>query len=53
MEVDQMLHHGILNTGSWIVIVKGNTRGTAPAGVSALPLITICCGWNGALPQGG
>ena len=22
----------------------------APAGASALPLITICCGWNGALP---
>ena len=41
---------GILKTGSWIVIVKGNTRGTAPAGASALPLITICCGWNGALP---
>ena len=30
--------------------MNGNCRGTAPPGASALPLITICCGWNGALP---
>jgi len=40
----------ILKTGSWMVMVNGNWRGTAPAGASVLPLMTICCGWNGALP---
>ena len=41
---------GMLNIGSWLVRVNGNRRGVAPAGASALPLITVVCGWNGAFP---
>ena len=41
---------GCLNTGSMAVMLNGSDAAPPAPGLSADPLLTLTCGWNGGLP---
>src|SRR5438094_8871119 len=48
--VDQVNANGGLKTTSYAVIENGRFAAPPAPGLSALPLLTLTCGWNGGLP---
>src|SRR5262245_7660427 len=48
--VDQVYAVGGLKTVSCAVIENGRFAAPPAPGLSALPLLTLTCGWNGGLP---
>ena len=50
MPVAHVYAVGSLNTTSCAVIEKGRFAAPPAPGLSAMPLLTLTCGWNGGLP---